>query len=207
MKDHDLRGWFFRIVYILRKETRFRLFNNLVRYRMYCHGVRTARKVKFYGSPTINRFPGSEIIFGDECIFRSFRNSVAMGLYRPCSFVTTRPGARIEVGKNSGGTGITVVAADRITIGQNVMIGAYTTIVDNDFHNSDPSHREQNSFSTPTIIEDNVFIGFNCMILKGVVIGRNSVIGANSVVVTSIPPNSVALGNPCKVIMIRKWDE
>lgn len=52
----------------------------------------------------------------------------------------------------------------------------------------------------PIIIEDNVWIGGGAIILAGVTIGKNSVIGAGSVVTKSIPSNSVAVGSPCKVI-------
>jgi len=51
------------------------------------------------------------------------------------------------------------------------------------------------------VIEDNVFIGKNSIILKGVRIGKNTIIGAGSVVTKDIPADSVAAGNPCKVIM------
>lgn len=54
------------------------------------------------------------------------------------------------------------------------------------------------------IIEDNVWIGANCIIMKGVVIGEGSVIGANSVVTKDIPPYSIAVGMPAKVIKNRK---
>jgi acetyltransferase-like isoleucine patch superfamily enzyme len=52
----------------------------------------------------------------------------------------------------------------------------------------------------PVIIEDNVWIGFDCCILPGVRIGAGSVIGARSVVDSDIPSSSVAAGNPAKVI-------
>jgi acetyltransferase-like isoleucine patch superfamily enzyme len=55
--------------------------------------------------------------------------------------------------------------------------------------------------SGKVVIEDNVFVGMRSIILKGVRIGRNTIIGAGSVVTRDIPPNSVAVGNPCKVIM------
>jgi acetyltransferase-like isoleucine patch superfamily enzyme len=88
------------------------------------------------------------------------------------------------------------------------MIGAHSMIIDNDFHHPDPNKRYQNIDipARPITIEDNVFIGTNCMILKGITIGENSVIGANSVVITNIPKNSIAIGNPCKVVIIKKWD-
>jgi acetyltransferase-like isoleucine patch superfamily enzyme len=88
------------------------------------------------------------------------------------------------------------------------MIGAYSTIVDTDFHNINPSDRRSEKIAAkPVVIEDNVFLGLNCCVLKGVTIGKNSVIGANSVVINNIPPNSIAIGNPCKVIIQRNWSQ
>ena len=55
--------------------------------------------------------------------------------------------------------------------------------------------------SGKVVIEDNIFIGANTIILKGVRIGRNTIIGAGSVVIHDIPANTVAAGNPCRVIM------
>ncbi len=55
--------------------------------------------------------------------------------------------------------------------------------------------------SGKVILEENVFIGINTLILKGVTIGRNTIIGAGSVVTRDIPADCVAAGNPCKVIM------
>lgn len=52
----------------------------------------------------------------------------------------------------------------------------------------------------PIVIEENVWITYRCIILGGVTIGRNSVIGAGSIVTKSIPPNVIAAGNPCRVI-------
>lgn len=56
------------------------------------------------------------------------------------------------------------------------------------------------TYAKPVIIEDNVWIGGGAIILPGVTIGKNAVIGAGSVVNKSIPENCVAAGNPCKVI-------
>ena len=56
----------------------------------------------------------------------------------------------------------------------------------------------------PIVIGDNVWIGANCVILPGVKIGSNVVIGAGSIVTKEIPNDSVAVGNPCKVIKKKK---
>jgi len=55
--------------------------------------------------------------------------------------------------------------------------------------------------SGKVVIEDNVFVGVHSVILKGVRIGRDTIIGAGSIVTHNIPPNSVAVGNPCRVVM------
>ena len=54
--------------------------------------------------------------------------------------------------------------------------------------------------SAPITIEDDVWIGAQCVILKGVTIGARSIIGAGSVVTKSISPDCIAAGNPCKII-------
>lgn len=90
----------------------------------------------------------------------------------------------------------------RISIGEKCLIGSNVQILNSNFHDIDPKNR----FNSITIIQgdvcigDNVFIGNNVTVLKGVTIGCNSVIANGSVVVKSIPENSVAGGNPAKVV-------
>lgn len=173
---------------------------------MFIRGVKLGEGVKFNGFPFINRARHSEIIIGNNCRFNSSKHSVKIGLFQPCSLATIKEGARIVIGKNSGMSGTSIVAAKSITIGNNVLIGSNCTIIDNDFHNTDPALRSSEEFAeNPVVIQDNVFLGFNCQVLKGVTIGENAVIGAGSVVLSSIPPNSVAIGNPCKVLIKRNW--
>ena len=62
------------------------------------------------------------------------------------------------------------------------------------------SHTFFRTYAQPVVIEDNVWIGGGVVILPGVTIGKNTVIGAGSVVTRSIPANCVAVGNPCKVM-------
>ncbi len=96
-----------------------------------------------------------------------------------------------------------------VTIGDNVLIASKVFITDlehgsysGDSNDSLPESVVKNRMlsSKPVIIGNNVWIGELCSILPGVTIGDNCVIGANSVVTKSIPSNSIAVGNPAKVI-------
>ncbi len=88
----------------------------------------------------------------------------------------------------------------KITIGNNVFIAPNVCIVTEE-HAMDVEQRLQGlEYTHPVTIEDNVWICTGAIILPGVTIGANSVIGAGSVVTKDIPPKSLAVGNPCKVI-------
>lgn len=95
-------------------------------------------------------------------------------------------------------------AHESITIGDHVKIGGNSILIDTDSHNMDYLVRRGQytdwGVSKPIVIEDDVFIGGNCIILKGVTIGARSIIAAGSVVTKSIPADCVAGGNPAKVI-------
>ena len=86
----------------------------------------------------------------------------------------------------------------KIIIGNKVMFGPSVTIATVG-HPINPNYREY-MYCDPVVIEDNCWIGANVTITPGVKIGENSVIGAGSVVTKDIPANSIAVGNPCKVL-------
>ena len=95
----------------------------------------------------------------------------------------------------------------KITIGKHVLIGPNVTLCTTG-HSIHPKHRGDGMYSFPITIEDNVWIGANVVVLPDVTIGKNSVIGAGSVVTKDIPANSVAFGSPCKVFReINERDE
>ena len=95
---------------------------------------------------------------------------------------------------------LTIVDDVSVTIGNCVMCAPNVTISTTG-HPVHPYYRTRGAhFSLPIVIEDNVWIGANVAIMPGVTIGKNSVIGAGSVVTRDIPANVVAFGTPCRVI-------
>ena len=95
---------------------------------------------------------------------------------------------------------LTLVDDTHVYIGDSVMIGPNVTISAAG-HPVDPDlRREVYQYNLPIRIEENVWIGAGAVILPGVTIGKNSVIGAGSVVNRDIPANVVAVGVPCRVL-------
>jgi acetyltransferase-like isoleucine patch superfamily enzyme len=110
---------------------------------------------------------------------------------------------RIEIGDHSGLSGTVLSARSLIQIGQRVLIGGNVRIFDHDFHPTGWQERcaGDPGATRPVVIGDDVFIGTNVIVLKGVQIGERSVIGAGSVVTLSeIPPDSLVAGNPAKIV-------
>ncbi len=175
----------------------------LPRIMMKLQGISYGDGCIFKGMPIIAKSKNAQIILGNRVRIRSSVMSNLIGLYQR-TIITAKGSACIEIGDDVGMSGITVYARESIKIGKNSLIGANTKIVDNDFHPIDPQIRYETPGkqipSKPVVIGDNVFIGCNALVLKGVTIGENSVIGAGSVVSSDIPANSVAAGNPARVI-------
>ncbi|MCY7008328.1 sugar O-acetyltransferase [Fusobacterium simiae] len=110
-------------------------------------------------------------------------------------------GYNIEIGENFFANHNTVILdGAKVTFGDNVFIapncGFYTAA-----HPIDFEKRNQGlEYAYPITVGDNVWIGAGVQVMPGVTIGNNVVIGAGSIVIKDIPDNSVAVGNPCKVI-------
>ena len=146
----------------------------------------------------INRF--SKVSIGNNCIFNSF-NDVA---WYCKSCIWTRPNAILKIGNNTGLNGALIYCSSRITIGDYVMIGGGSKIFDTDFHPLFFVQRRAPSLytvsSSPIVIGDDVFVGANCIILKGVHIGARSIVAAGSVVTKNIGEDELWGGNPAKFI-------
>lgn len=110
-------------------------------------------------------------------------------------------GYNIEVGDNFfANTNFVVLDGAKVKIGNNVFIapnvGIYTA-----GHPLDAEQRNEGlEYAFPVTIEDDVWIGGHVCIMPGVTIGKGTVVGAGSVVTKDLPANSLAVGNPCRVL-------
>lgn len=126
------------------------------------------------------------------------------------AFFESAHGGKIIIGNNTGLTSTIISSRKSILIGNYVNIGGNVRIFDHDFHSlfyldrRDRYTDVKNTKTSEIVIGDDVFIGTNAIILKGVHIGARSIIGAGSVVALKyIPPDSIVIGNPAKVISSR----
>lgn len=112
--------------------------------------------------------------------------------------ITTTPEAVIRVGPNVRLNGCTIIAADRVEVGADCVLGSC------EIRDHLPLGEEQPKpppgAPKPVIIEDNVWIGGQVSVLPGVHVGRDSVIGIQAVVFEDVPQGVVAAGNPARVI-------
>ena len=140
-------------------------------------------------------------------LFGSMGTKVSVGHSFICDY-----GCNIHIGNNvTVNVGCTFIDCNKITIGNNVLIAPDVRI----YTATHPVELDErltpvetaggleyirHTYALPVTIEDGCWIGGGVIILPGVTIGRGSVIGAGSVVAKNIPANSLAVGNPCKVV-------
>jgi acetyltransferase-like isoleucine patch superfamily enzyme len=161
----------------------------------YCESAQVFRKLR----TTRPR----AIVFGEH-----------VSLYAGCSFSIGENGS-CTVGDFTLLNGALVMCEDRIEIGSHCLVSWNVGIADGDFHPLDPAQRRADAealapyyegrserpplHTARVVIGDNVWIGMNAIVLRGVSIGENSVVAAGSVVTKSVPPNVVVAGNPAVI--------
>lgn len=165
-------------------------------------GISIGKGLLCWGIPYLVRYPYSKIIIGNNFKVNSSFKSNNIGINARSRITTNEKYAEIIIGENVGISGTVISAFNKISIGDNTLIGGNVLITDSDWHTVDPDFRFDGARTKTAEVEigRNVFIGTRSIVLKGVRIGDNSVIGAGSVVVKDIPENVIAAGNPCVVI-------
>jgi len=138
-----------------------------------------------------------------------------VSVYSGCSFSIGLNGF-CSVGDFSLLNGALIMADEEIVIGKHCLISWNVGLADSDFHPVEPALRMQDSIALsayypnkpprprietrPIRIGDNVWIGMNSVVLKGVTIGDNSIVAAGSIVTHDVPPNTMVAGNPARVV-------
>lgn len=194
-------------IYFLLKKINARLsymyYNKIFKMKLFVLCVTQGNGIKTYnGIPKIIfDDKNSKLIIGNNVKFNNYFNT---SWYSKCR-IRVGEGAKLTIGDNSGFNGVLIHCTKSIAIGNYVNVGGGTRIYDSNYHDIDWRGRRdpksgKGTICAPVIIEEDVFIGTNCIIGKGVTIGARSVIAAGSVVVKDIPADCIAGGNPCKVI-------
>lgn len=167
-------------------------------------GLNIKGRVILRGLPLIEITEHASIIIENNVTLNSRNKGYHVNLHSPVRLFVDRPGAEIRIGENTRIHGTCIHAWKRISIGRGCLIGGNTQIFDANGHELSFPYVEDRihtiGSAKPITIEDNVWIGTNCLILPGTSIGRGSIIAAGSVVIKSVPPFVIAGGNPAKVI-------
>ena len=165
--------------------------------KMKLWGISYGRGCRFRGNTIFYKAPNTSITIGEHCTFNSNSHFNYRGINHCCILQTSGEGY-ISIGDRCGFSGVSIVSSCSVTMGNDVLCGANVQIGDrNDHEDIYPSFEP-----LPVTIGNHVWIGMNSVVMRGVSIGDNTIIGANSVVTKSIPANTIAVGNPCKVIKI-----
>ncbi len=161
---------------------------------------------RVWGRPLVNMEPGSSISIGRRVYMVSDTGRAGIAISSPCKF-RTMPGAHIAIGDEVAMNGTSITCRQRVEIGSGTLIAANVIIMDSDFH---PHWPPEDRFlqggsenDRPVSIGRNVWIGVGAMVLKGAMIGDNTIVGAGSVVTGPIPGDVVVGGVPARVIRQR----
>lgn len=179
-------------------------FRTKVLLRLY--GCAYGKNLRVAGAVVLRPAASNSISLGDEVTLMARFLTNTVGISNPLLLETIKHG-RIEIGNNTGLTSVIISSRTLVKIGDFVKIGANVRIYDHDYHSLELNARRNNELdskqtqSSSIVIENDVFIGTNSIILKGVHIGAGSIIGAGSVVaLRHIPSNSFLAGNPAVII-------
>ncbi len=167
-------------------------------------GCKVGKKFRCDGVPIIRVVRRGALTFGKECRVKSRLRSNLVGRTCPAIF-ECKDGGQIIFGDNSGCSFSVISSRCRITIGNHVNIGGNVRIFDHDFHSLNfktrrGGEKNRDIEAAPVKIGNDVFIGTNAVVLKGVTIGDRAVVGAGAIVARDVPSDEVWAGNPARFV-------
>jgi len=167
-------------------------------------GVKYGKGLRMYSLPLCRRDRGAVIEIGAGVSIKNKLSENLAGAQHRTVIAATQPGARLIIGDYVGLSGVILNSAHEIIIEDNVALGTGVRVYDTDFHPVDAVARrkcDSNEILTKSVrICEDVWVGTNVIILKGVTIGPRCVVGAGAVVTRSCPADTLVGGVPARVI-------
>lgn len=196
-------------IYGVFKELKNKLVLSMIKTDFEQKAIADTKTVFMIGASCKNSGPRENITIREHC-------TIGASFYALC-------GGKIVVGKNTYiGPGTSLQSSNSIKIGNNVIIANNVIVVDNNNHPTSPEMRMKMSSckdfmhdelwswkyaeSAPVVIEDNVWIGRDARILKGVTIGRGAIVAMGSIVTKDVDPYTIVAGNPARCVKTIKPD-
>jgi acetyltransferase-like isoleucine patch superfamily enzyme len=176
-----------------------RFWSLVARIRLRAHGARVGRRLRVRGPVRLHCHRTGAIRIGDDCRIQSgFAGNPVGGGARMAIWVG--PGGRLTLGDRVGLSNSTIVCMSAVSIADDVFLGGGSRIYDTDFHSVRASERGRpgnpGTRTAPVTIGRRVFVGGHSILLKGIEVGEESVVGAGSVVRSSVPAHEMWAGNP-----------
>jgi len=187
------------ILYLFKRYALAGFFSLTFNKFIYGNLLKIGKNPKVWGSFTIKIIGNGSIVIGDHLHFVSEPKRSFISLYSKIQLTAFGQGS-ILLGDHVGLNGTVIVSKKLISIGSGTMVAPNVIIVDSDFHQTWPPDQrlfsDTSNFDKEVKIGSNVWIGMNSLVLKGAVIGDNTIIAAGSTVTGEIPANCIAAGNP-----------
>ncbi len=187
----------------LLRRAKYLLFSPISRIYLHIHGARIGRGLCLQSLPFCRSYGTGRIEIGDNVTILNTLSQNTAGILHKTVLIAG-DGALLRIGNEVGISGAILDARDSIFIGNRCMLGANCSVFSSNYHPLHPRDRHdlmQKAVATaPVTLEDDVWIGANAIILKGVTIGAASIVAAGSVVSKSVPPGFIVAGNPARVI-------
>jgi acetyltransferase-like isoleucine patch superfamily enzyme len=187
----------------------FKLKNSLIQLIIrlkhpLAHDLYLGKNIIFRGLPIIEIRNGGKISLGDAIKIDSKNKGYHINMHSPVKLSSDRQGSILEIMEETCIHGSCIHAHNYIKIGKRCLIAANCQIFDDSGHDLSFSNVKERRYSKgipkTVIIEDDVWVGANCIILPGSKIGTGTIISAGSVVYGEIPPGVIIAGNPAKIV-------
>jgi acetyltransferase-like isoleucine patch superfamily enzyme len=171
--------------------------------RLRAHGARVGQRLSVRGPIHLRCHRTGAIRIGDDCRIQSgFAGNPVGNSSRMAIWVG--PGGSLTLGDRVGISNATIVCMSSVSIGDDAFVGGGSQVYDTDFHSVNAAERGRpgnpGTRTAPVVIGRSAFVGGHSILLKGVEIGEEAVIGAGSVVRSDVGPREVWAGNPAAFV-------